>query len=194
MAYRSRSGRPAVCSERISRWRRARSDEPDPDKGLQGVVSRKRIGKVGDELIHGDSPTDGLGLKPGERFRWKVERYIQRSNVGVEAVHADYRQVLWYGLFSSKLGRAGGWRSTRPAPFVAMRHRCPSCSQLSRSSTSRVSKSCERPTLANLSSTDLAEPWVWLTRSASRQLHRHVRAGRIRRRSGRGQVMPNPEL
>jgi hypothetical protein len=42
-----------------------------------------------------------------------------------------------------------------------MRHRCPSCSQLSRSSTSRVSKSCERPTLANLSSTDLAEPWVY---------------------------------
>ncbi len=76
-------GASAAYSERISRWRRAsspRPDEPDPMKASRGVFSWKRTGKVGDELIYGDTPAEGLGLKPRERFRWKIERHCHRSH------------------------------------------------------------------------------------------------------------------
>ena len=66
-----------MATSQIATTRRARSDE-----ALEGVLGGERAGQVGDELIHGDTPTEGLGLKPGLSIRWEIERHSHTPIVG----------------------------------------------------------------------------------------------------------------
>ena len=77
-----------MATSQIATTRRARSDE-----ALEGVLGGERAGQVGDELIHGDTPTEGLGLKPGLGIGRKIERHSHAPILGQQRWHRTLQSV-----------------------------------------------------------------------------------------------------